>query len=320
MLSGVMKAAYKIIVSGFCLWAVLILSFRSFSSSPVQKLPEIRAIEKAKIFYNMFIEQERDFERVESLFQEQISFLNDSIHGEVAILSIGYPFRNTSPSARIIKHLSQGDEILTLQELWNYCQNNPSSKVIYLHSKGSFHASSRNDLLRIFITKGALSEECFHLSTDCNMCSSRMSPFPHLHSPGNMWLARCSYIRKLLPPANFSVIMGENPDYCIGSGRFAAEHWVHAHPDNKPCDLYTNSSYTWSYDGIPTLEEFTSSISLAKAPRFEPKIYTKDMCHSRYDGRPVLEEFQRNYNKIPDSDWWGWSWFNLSKPMLETNQ
>ena len=83
-----------------------------------------------------------------------------------------------------------GSEMLTLYSLWRYCKQNIGSKVIYLHSKGSFHPKRSNDLLRNLATRAALSKECSSIPSSCNVCSSRFSPFPHPHSPGNMWLSR----------------------------------------------------------------------------------------------------------------------------------
>ena len=95
-----------------------------------------------------------------------------------------------------MQHYPEGGEDLTYHVLWNYCRNNPyhNAKVVYLHSKGSFHDSSQNTDLRKFITNSALSKECANLPDQCDVCSYRMSPFPYPHTSGNMWLARCDYV------------------------------------------------------------------------------------------------------------------------------
>ena len=175
----------------------------------------------------------------------------------------------------------------------------------------------QNEMLRVFLTRGALSDECANLPDTCNVCSSRMSPFPHLHTPGNMWLARCSYIQQLVKPSEFLHLMGLRDNSCTGGGRNAAEHWVHAHPNNRPCDLYKEKSYTWFIWGIPKLRKFEASIELAMAPRFEPQAYVKRTCRKKrpyHDGNLLVDEFQQNYNITPSSDWWGWDWFNLTVP------
>ena len=74
---------------------------------------------------------------------------------------------------------------------------------------------------------GALSKECAMMPEDtCNVCSSRFSPVPHPHTSGNMWLARCDYIKKLIDPLIFEAAMnsldydgGEAFLACDGRGR-----------------------------------------------------------------------------------------------------
>ena len=72
--------------------------------------------------------------------------------------------------------------------------------VVYVHSKGSYHPHEFQDQWRDYVTAGALSQECRLMPEHCNMCSSRMSPVPYPHSPGNMWAARCGYISELMDP------------------------------------------------------------------------------------------------------------------------
>ena len=207
--------------------------------------------------------------------------------------------------------------------------------VIYLHSKGSYRPFPNNDKLRRFLTRGALSNECasiHHTSQQssssstttsttasstacsvCNVCSSRMSPIPHSHTPGNMWLAKCNYIQYLYEPYQFENVMG-TPSSCLGSGRWSAEHWVHSHPSNQPCDLYTNPRFTWDYVGTPSLEEFESQLELALAPRFPWGAYVGIRNYCTHRGASLqrrLDEYQRLYNgSTPTKDWWGWEFFN----------
>ena len=79
--------------------------------------------------------------------------------------------------------------------------------VVYLHSKGSFHDSTGQKQLREYLTKGALSEECLTLPNQCNVCSTRISPHPHLHVPGIMWASRCDYVSRLVDPLAFEDAM-----------------------------------------------------------------------------------------------------------------
>ena len=152
------------------------------------------------------------------------------------------------------------------------------ARVVYLHSKGSLTPGEDNDRLRRFLTEGALSRECASLPDACDVCSSRMSSHPHPHtsgergggarlavaavaassssrarargrkkklttsSTGNMWLARCRYVARLVDPD--ALARGELPGEfradraCKGYGRYFFESWVYTHPSVRPCDLY----------------------------------------------------------------------------------
>ena len=179
----------------------------------------------------------------------------------------------------------------------------------------------------------------------CNVCSSRMSPMPHPHTSGNMWLSRCDYVRKLIEPKKFTQAMYRtNPDItitdwypCFGLGRFASEHckplksWIHfqyiwtfdkflpivssytgihSHPDVLPCDVDDSSQYTWNYADIPG-QDF--SLGLAKAPRWKPEVYLNEaFCPQHMAGNSLQErlaEYAVLYNKAPPSLWYGWDWY-----------
>jgi hypothetical protein len=162
-------------------------------------------------------------------------------------------------------------------------------------------------------------------TTLCNTCSFRMSPFPHMHTAGNMWLAQCAYVRQLLKPSVFSERMNTiyrpwasepySAESCVGVGRYAAEHWLHTHPYNRPCDLYRHYTFTWGYDGLPKLplsDDWTrQNWNVSQAPRFDKAIYMQGTrCLPMYNVRRVLDQFQRLYRLKPAHDWWGWRWYN----------
>ena len=238
-----------------------------------------------QIFYNLFIDKPKDAGRVLGIFSEQILTLKPLLHDmNISVNAIGYrlPY---FPKLFNNKHYREGGEDVTLHSLWKHCQAaNPGhdAKVVYLHSKGSYHSDESNDRLRRFLTEGALSPECANLPKYCDVCSSRMSPHPHPHTSGNMWLARCSYIAKLRDP--FILRRGELPQIfnkdngCKGFGRFFFEHWVYSHPSVKPCDLYPGKEYTWAYENIPE-QHFHKD--LRKAPRFEFDVFAS-ILHQKY--------------------------------------
>jgi hypothetical protein len=306
---------------------------------------------KIFIFYNLFIGNKKDIPRIRTLIHEQFQFWNATRHGGVQVTSIGVDVSSRKKDLfplglpiRRLTHEPTGSELLTLDALWGLCQDHPSTTVAYLHSKGSFHAIAANDVMRRLLTEAALSQDCFnsvvttrnYSTTDgdnsendpttlCNTCSFRMSPFPHLHTPGNMWSAQCTYVRHLLKPSVFSQRMDElykpwssEPDsgkHCVGVGRFAAEHWLHTHPYNRPCDLCPHNTYSWGYAGLPKLplgDDWTGqNWNVLQAPRFDNAIYLQGkLCLPMNNFSRVLDQFQRLYQLTPAHDWWGWSWYN----------
>jgi len=234
---------------------------------------------KIKIFYNLYISSAADEERVQKIVDEQFAHLNPKLHDvNVSISSIGYQLQNISHN-HTVQHHEKGNEDVGMHELWEYCKlpqnNNHDTLAVYIHSKGSFHPRGVNDKIRRALTFGALSEECANLPDTCNVCSSRFSPQPFPHTPGNMWLARCDYIAKLRDP--FLLKQGVVPDHkngwCTGLGRYYFEHWSHSHPHAAPCDLYAGGEWTWDYFGIP---QIPFEKKMAKAPRF-------NFCHYLHD-------------------------------------
>jgi len=149
----------------------------------------------------------------------------------------------------VLGHRINGTEMITLNSLWDFCKHNPHvEKVVYLHSKGSSRDTPDNANLRKFLTIGALSKECASVDpSTCNVCSSRFSPLPHPHTSGNMWLARCDYVRQLIDPFDFEERMSEFTSNCTSNGRescdgrirFSAEHWIHSHPTVKVSFVFT---------------------------------------------------------------------------------
>lgn len=228
------------------------------------------------VFYNIYTAKAGDISTVKQIVEEQLRDLRP--HHEVHVRSIGEQFE--IPNTTRIRHDQTGNEIETLELLWKHCHKHPASRVVYIHSKGSFHSRPENTRLRRFLTRGALSDACSFLPEECNVCSSRMSPFPHPHTPGNMWLARCSYVKNLLNPLIFEVAMEETEylgdvnkaaPWCLGRGRFAAEHWIHSHPSVQPCDVAGDEiAYFWGYNGVPD-HEFP--FNLSTAPRFPLHAY-----------------------------------------------
>ncbi|KAG7362242.1 hypothetical protein IV203_025908 [Nitzschia inconspicua] len=275
---------------------------------------ERNKIESIPVFYNVYVANQSDHERVQSLVGEQLSYLQ-SFHRPVYVHTIGHEI--SIPNTTLLGHHVNASELVTLHSLWEYCQEHPQQKVVYLHSKGSYHPSKENDHMRQLLTMGALSEECA-IQTDnvvSNVCSYRFSPYPHPHTPGNMWLAHCSYVNKLLEPFIFDNDMiavearlvyarGVHPS-CVGSERFAAEHWIHSHPTVKPSDLYSNAYFAWGYQGLAEYQPGDFEWKLA--PRYHMYDWPTGCKYSDLAHR--LKEYRLLYNMTPRGDWWGWNFW-----------
>lgn len=296
------------------------------------KLDVYNSSKNIPIFYNLFVGNEFDAPRVNQIVSEQFRNVLP-IHKPIYVNSIGSPLdfnsrdtvhnvpplNTTKNPVEILGYYKTAAEHITLKTLWDYCRipENANRRVVYLHSKGSYTATIDNGKLRRFLTSGALSNECATMPKDtCNVCSSRFSPVPHPHTSGNMWMAHCSYVKKLIDPEQFEEAMeglqyGGGYDFlaCDGRGRYSAEHWIHSHPTVKPCDLYNSANFTWNYDGVPTVNQFKANMELKVAPRFELEAFLKTkirICTGRGASKNFrIKEYIGLYNEYPDSDWWG---------------
>mmetsp|Transcript_35258 Transcript_35258/g.56723 ORF Transcript_35258/g.56723 Transcript_35258/m.56723 type:complete len:357 (-) Transcript_35258:35-1105(-) len=303
------------------------------------------------IFYNLFIGDNKSIPTVSAMVKEQLQLIPDPKNTEVRINSIGAEptmsdFNLSSElekRTKIIAHYPTGWENVTLHDLWSFCRKkgtDPNQLVVYLHSKGSFSSLSDPGLWKMqsfhrgYVTRGALSQECLHMPKDCNICSTRMTPFPYTQTPGNMWAARCGYVANLKDPLTFSEDMMKTPDdmpsvstfgmrvsgsaaFCRGRSRYAHEHWVHSHPQAAPCDLDTNASS--SYGEAPPWQ-FSSDFEkdLQKAPRFNLETFRwrRGYCVGVGEALPKrLQTYRILYDTEPAADWWGWSFFGAERPV-----
>ena len=268
----------------------------------------------------LFVSSPKDSERVLGLVQKQLEMVQPDSH--ILVNSIGTPL--AIPNTISLKHVDKGDEVNTLYDIWNYCQDHRDSDVIYLHSKGSFHNTKENAALRTYITAGATSGECARMrQLGCNFCSSRMSPIPHPHTSGNMWRAQCSYVAKLPNPKTFEGEMKrvqfKGPPWCGGKGRYSVEHWILSHPDAVPCDVDPSPDFLTGYRPIPMPG---GPQVLSRAPRFEASYYKEASIKITTKGglcgdsglhvQHRLKEYEQLFGpsgKHPKESWWGWNVF-----------
>jgi len=171
------------------------------------------------------------------------------------------------PTCHLLEHLQEGSEHVTLQHLYDHCLQHRSERVVYMHSKASFHASEWNNQIRRFLMRGIWSNSCHsqEMFEKCTACGSRFSPMPHHHYPGNMWVARCDYVARLFPPLKFQSAMAtveraaskngilknaHRSEPILGLGRYSAEHWLSSHPSHAPCDVCGETRYLHSLRDI----------------------------------------------------------------------
>lgn len=213
-------------------------------------------------FYHVFESDEGVFGRV---MAEQTDFIAKSSLAGVPV-QVTYVGPNTQSFAlknmTVVQAVSEGTEILTLFLLFNHCTTNLNNSVFYIHSKGSFHPSDANDRLRQNLMKGVLACIDQHALRSSDVCGLRASPLPHPHLPGNMWVARCDYVSRLIDPLNFQSEMdrftaqktGSCSDPWLGRGRFSYEHWILSHPSVIVSDALPATGlpvYAWGYDYLP---------------------------------------------------------------------
>ena len=163
-----------------------------------------------------------------------------------------------------IGYYDTASESVTLQDIYDYCQNDSVAdvRVTYLHAKGSYHQTEVNTNWRRALTDAVIHPDCLFPPDDqCNVCGAQFYTRFATMYPGNMFTAKCSYVKKLLPPLEGgeydrlkkesvvkflkyrlwgqlnTTLLDDRVDY-FGLGRYRLEHWIGSHPDIQPCDLH----------------------------------------------------------------------------------
>jgi type II secretory pathway pseudopilin PulG len=247
---------------------------------------------------------------------------------------------------RHMQHYPTGFEELTLTRVHEYCVDHPHHKVIYMHSKGSFHSQAgTNEPWRYHLTEAALSDMCLRPpDRSCNVCGLQFFPMWAPFIPGNFWAADCSYIRMLVTPhvyrdkmeevgrlvrklltrkQLFATLYNAEQEDKLCQGRYSAECWVGSHPALQPCDVSsTVLTKRWVVEKFvnKTLQKFQFSM----APRsgiHAPWLQMVD-AHKKtvmQSTRHRLREFfflpgnlikwSIIYNEVPPPSSWAWSFF-----------
>jgi hypothetical protein len=224
------------------------------------------------VFYNVYAaEKENDKKHAIWIMKEQLRQLSNSYANQkeqklsVFVNTIGSPVQlnETCPDSLNcihMDHYTQAFEEVTLHRVHEYCVANPDKKVIYIHSKGSYNArSGNNDYWRRHMTMIVSRQECLEPPNDiqCDVCGLYFAPVPWFHYPGNMFSAKCSYVKNLLPIEEFRIRindmaeklrrhkneslilfnMWDDIDAYLGLDRYSSEHWVGSHPSMVACDM-----------------------------------------------------------------------------------
>lgn len=319
------------------------------------------------LFYNIFIPDTKDGqENALRIVREQVKQIQKSFAAKVAqrqarrgglavyYVTVGVDhiltpsrmqndFCGPNLPCRHVEHYQAASEVVTLQHVYNYCSapEHGANVVTYLHNKGSFHFNRINENWRPMLTDAALSELCVQkgmAGSDCNVCGlqfySMWTPF----IPGNMFTAKCDYVKKLIPPLEFSSkmeqaigkvvllrlkdqlltnLLPDRKDF-FGLERYSDEHWIASHPDVIPCDC-DPTGVMWKYH---YQQMKLSDLSWAKAPRIHgTPAYSQQLQTKKVMGQTPLRvreyyflagnlvKWFSLYGKAPEPDAWPWTWF-----------
>ena len=316
------------------------------------------------IFYNIFIppDDEPGAARAKNIIEEQIDQLGCSYAtlNKVSLyyITVGAPLSlewmdqvctRNQLQCRHIAHHSTGYEDLTLQQVYDFCQEEEHTdfRVLYMHSKGSYHDVETiewsQSSWRWHMTAAIASRMCVEPPDEsCDICGLQALAFPHLHFSGNFFSAKCSYIQKLIAPKQFEqksnsvaskimlmklhgqILANLLPDrpHHFGIGRFANEHWLASHPDVKACDVseFSNIDACKRPGPMPAAQ-----FKFAMYPRhnvWEKWSYVVDSpeylgminnlsrrIREYYFLMGNLFRWYELYNKVPDKESWVWTWF-----------
>ena len=298
------------------------------------------------LFYNVFIPSGKN-QRALEITRSQMDYIKESTVNITKVLcnliterDSEVPGCNDMTNCFVMKKVNKGDETLTLLDLYHYCLKNATSTVVYIHNKGSFHDSPQNNGLREMHMRALVrTDSCLKsvASGACNVCSARFSPIPHFHAPGNMWIAHCSYVENLISPLDFEgrmnamitsleanqtllkemfpckeengVKVGCKYISHVGLGRYAAEHWIHSHPNVVPCDVLPQKyRYAWGYGNIPSASEKWEP-DIHVGPRFARATNSSPTSAKWLSLEGRLFEWKQLYNSSPASDSWVWKFY-----------
>lgn len=188
---------------------------------------------------------------------------------------------------RFMNQFDRNYEGETLRQLHQFCQQYPSYRVSYLHNQGPVQLRTQGGNAKLIrhMTLAVTSEQCLQPESHaCNVCGLIFYTMWSFFFPGNMFVASCEYVNKLIPPDDFQVqmkdfvgklllqrlrssittnVFPDRMDY-FGLDQYSTDHWIGSHPSLDPCDL-SNSWHGveyWREEDRPT-----SAFNWSMAPR-----------------------------------------------------
>ena len=250
-------------------------------------------------------------------------------------------------SCRLLDRYETASESVTLMDLHNFCADgvNDDRRVTYLNSRGSYRQTETNDNWRRSLTDSALHPDCLSPPDDqCDLCGGQFYTRFALMVPGNIWTARCSYVKRLLPPleggefeaktrdsvAAFlkyrlwgelkSALMNDRADY-YGLGRSSSlEHWVGSHHAIRPCELHsTDVTFADMLGGKVTPDDYDWGMGPRRTALLDEMQVAEDRLGHDTEGQfreyfflpgNLLKWFHSYGTKgVPESDSWVWNHF-----------
>eukprot|EP00401_Gymnodinium_catenatum_P000726 CAMPEP_0117472766 /NCGR_PEP_ID=MMETSP0784-20121206/8421_1 /TAXON_ID=39447 /ORGANISM="" /LENGTH=373 /DNA_ID=CAMNT_0005266937 /DNA_START=121 /DNA_END=1242 /DNA_ORIENTATION=+ len=221
-----------------------------------------------------------------------------------------------------LPHVEGGGELHTLSDLHDYCGRAPAvsnMRVVYMHNKGSHHPCTSNVRWRRAMTDAVTTEMCLKPpNRTCNACGLLFDTPPHLFTilfPGNFFAASCEYVKQLLHPmvfaektsalarvarsrkSRFHFANNSAKLWVMGTGRYAAEHWIGSHPDIQPCDVSVEREVRYWANHDHVQEEFQWSMF----PRSPFNVPDKGLLPADVKDNPDLR--LRTYQYLPGLLW-----------------
>jgi roadblock/LC7 domain-containing protein len=287
------------------------------------------------------------------MIDSQPLLANATVHySRFGALDIDWPGCGNRTCLEIVAQ-PKGDEVMILQPLHEYCVKNTLDRVVYIHSKGTYTATRSNEVLRNVLMKAVMSTECIDMANSdgtCNTCSTQLQALPFTCYTGNMWVAECAYVKKLIPPkdyepakqkihkevSNATKRIGNSKFFKVnldngtttfkfkettfwqiereswfGGARYAMEHWLGSHPDLKPCDVFSRSD-----PGTPTIGYSAKKLNVtALVPRLRVSMkgaFAEGGFQPWFMHEGKLYEYKALYSKVPDNSSWFYRYFNIN--------